>query len=55
MQAAQAAIQELETKVGGLGGVILLAPDGRPGWHTNTPHMAYAYRTAGMAAPVVGL
>ncbi len=53
--AARAAIQELGHRVGGLGGVILLAPDGRPGWDYNTPHMAYAYRTAGMDAPVTGL
>jgi len=53
--AAQAAIQVLQDKVNGLGGVILLTPDGRPGWHYNTPHMAVAYRTAGMPEPVVGL
>ncbi len=46
--ATQAAIQVLADKVNGLGGIILLTPDGRPGWHYNTPHMAYAYRTAGM-------
>ncbi|MGQ9600217.1 MAG: isoaspartyl peptidase/L-asparaginase family protein [Anaerolineae bacterium] len=46
--AAQAAIQVLANKVNGLGGIILLTPDGRPGWHYNTPHMAYAYRTAEM-------
>jgi beta-aspartyl-peptidase (threonine type) len=54
-QAARDAIQTLETKVNGLGGLVLLSPDGRPGWHHNTPHMAYAYRLAGMDAPVVGL
>ncbi|MEJ2210628.1 MAG: isoaspartyl peptidase/L-asparaginase [Anaerolineae bacterium] len=53
--ACRAAIGVLEQKVNGLGGVILLAPDGRPGWYHNTPHMAYAYRTAGMAETVVGL
>jgi beta-aspartyl-peptidase (threonine type) len=53
--AAQAAIQVLAGKVNGLGGVILLSPEGRPGWHHNTPHMAYAYRTSGMEAAVVGL
>lgn len=46
--ATQAAIQVLANKVNGLGGIILLTPDGRPGWHYNTPHMAYAYRTAEM-------
>jgi beta-aspartyl-peptidase (threonine type) len=53
--AARAAIQVLADKVNGLGGVILLSPDGRPGWFCNTPHMAYAYRTGGMEAAVVGL
>lgn len=54
-QAARAAIQVLVDKVKGRGGIILLSPDGRPGWHHNTPHMAFAYRTAGMDAPLVGL
>jgi beta-aspartyl-peptidase (threonine type) len=53
--AAEAAIQELSVRVNGVGGVILLSPDGRPGWHHNTPHMGYAYRTAGMDRPEVGL
>jgi beta-aspartyl-peptidase (threonine type) len=53
--AAQTAIQVLADKVSGLGGIILLSRDGRPGWHCNTPHMAHAYQTAGMEAPVVGL
>ena len=53
--AARAAIQLLIDKVKGRGGIILLSPDGRPGWHHNTPHMAHAYRTAGMDAPAVGL
>jgi beta-aspartyl-peptidase (threonine type) len=53
--AAQAAIQVLATKAKGTGGIILLSPSGQPGWHYNTPHMAYAYQTAGMDAPIVGL
>jgi beta-aspartyl-peptidase (threonine type) len=53
--AARAAIQVLADKVNGLGGVILLSPDGRPGWHHNTPYMAFAYRTAGMDEPVVAI
>jgi beta-aspartyl-peptidase (threonine type) len=53
--AARAAIQVLTDKVNGLGGIVLLSPDGRPGWYHNTPHLAYAYRTAGMDAPVVSL
>jgi beta-aspartyl-peptidase (threonine type) len=53
--ACRAAIEVLEQRVNGLGGVILLAPDGRPGWHHNTPHIAYAYRSAGMEEIFVGL
>jgi beta-aspartyl-peptidase (threonine type) len=53
--AAQAAIKVLTDKVNGLGGVILLSPDGRPGWHYNTPYMAYAYRTTEMDKPVVAI
>jgi beta-aspartyl-peptidase (threonine type) len=53
--AAQAAIAVLEEKVNGLGGVILLAPDGQPGWHHNTPHMASAFQTPEMTEPTVGL
>ena len=51
--AARAAIRVLSDRVNGLGGVILLSPDGQPGWHANTPHLACAYRTAGIAEPVV--
>jgi len=51
--AAEAAIRELSDRVKGEGGIILLGPDGRPGWHHNTPHMACAYLTAGMDAPEV--
>jgi beta-aspartyl-peptidase (threonine type) len=53
--AAREAIQILARKANGLGGVILLSPQGHPGWFYNTPHMAYAYRTAEMDAPIVGL
>ncbi len=52
--AAQAAIQVLADKANGLGGIILLSADGRPGWYHNTPHMAYAYRTADMDEPALG-
>ncbi len=53
--AARVAIQVLAEKVNGLGGVILLSPQGRPGWHHNTRYMAYAYRTAGMDEAAVGI
>jgi beta-aspartyl-peptidase (threonine type) len=54
-QAAQGAIEELASKVNGVGGVILLSPDGRPGWYHNTPHMAHAYCTAAMDDLAVAL
>jgi len=53
--AAQVAIQMLVDKVNGLGGIVLLSPEGQLGWHCNTPHMAYAYRTAAMETPEAGL
>jgi beta-aspartyl-peptidase (threonine type) len=40
------AIERLEKRVGGLGGLILLDVHGRVGFAFNTPRMAYAYRTA---------
>jgi beta-aspartyl-peptidase (threonine type) len=53
--AAQVAIQVLAKKVDGVGGIILLSPDGRPGWYHNTPRMACAYQTVGMDEPLVEL
>jgi beta-aspartyl-peptidase (threonine type) len=53
--AAQLAIRVLEEKVDGVGGVILLSPEGQPAWAYNTPYMACAYRTAGMNGPVVNI
>ena len=53
--AAEAAIRELADRVKGEGGVILLSPDGKPGWHHNSPHMARAYLTAAMDDPEVGI
>lgn len=46
--AANVAIAYFHHRIGGLGGVICLAPDGQVGWAHSTPHMAYAYRTDGM-------
>jgi isoaspartyl peptidase/L-asparaginase-like protein (Ntn-hydrolase superfamily) len=53
--AARAAIQVLTDRVNGLGGVILLSAEGKPGWHHNTPRLALAYHTAGMDEPEVRL
>jgi beta-aspartyl-peptidase (threonine type) len=53
--AAETAIQVLADRTKGTGGIIILSPDGQPGWHHNTPYMAYAYQTGDMDAPVLGL
>jgi beta-aspartyl-peptidase (threonine type) len=42
--AAWLAIRELEDRVGGKGGVVLIARDGSLGWAFNTPSMAVGYR-----------
>jgi beta-aspartyl-peptidase (threonine type) len=43
---ATAAIEYLESRLGGHGGVILLGPDGRVGLAHNTPRMAWGIATA---------
>lgn len=53
MQAAHLAIERLATRVGGLGGCILLDAHGQVGFAFNTPRMAYAYRT-GNSEIVIG-
>jgi beta-aspartyl-peptidase (threonine type) len=53
--AAEAAVRELHDRVNGVGGIILLSPDGRPGWYHNTPNMPRALMAAGMAEPLVEL
>ncbi len=44
MAAAAAAVEVLATRVGGLGGLIVLDTQGRVGMAHNTPRMSYAYR-----------
>jgi beta-aspartyl-peptidase (threonine type) len=53
--AANVAIAYFKLRIGGLGGVICLSPEGQVGWAHSTPHMAYAYRTAEMDAVVAAL
>jgi beta-aspartyl-peptidase (threonine type) len=53
--AANVAIAYFQHRVGGLGGVICLSPDGKLGWAHSTRYMACAYRTAAMSEPVVTL
>jgi len=55
MGAAAWAIDCLQAKVGGLGGVIVLDREGRVGHAHNTPRMAYGYVCEGMASPVLGI
>ena len=44
--AARMAIERLETRLGGHGGIILLDARGRPGLAHNTPRIAWALKTA---------
>ncbi len=53
--AARTAILRLASRVNGVGGIILLTPDGQPGWHYNTPYMARAHQRMGMDAPAVAI
>jgi beta-aspartyl-peptidase (threonine type) len=53
--AARNAILRLADKVNGVGGIILLTPDGQPGWHYNTPYIARAHQMIGMDVPAVAL
>jgi beta-aspartyl-peptidase (threonine type) len=54
-EAAREVIGILKSRTNGCGGVILVDPQGDPGFHFNTPHMAYAYLKAGMTEPEVGI
>jgi beta-aspartyl-peptidase (threonine type) len=51
--AACAAIQVLKDRVDGVGGLIVLSPDGRAGRHHNTAYMPCALQTSGMDTPTV--
>ena len=52
-RAARNAIRAFARRVMGLGGIILLGPDGNPGFAFNTPRMARAFWIEGMGDPVV--
>jgi beta-aspartyl-peptidase (threonine type) len=54
-EAAREVIGILESRTNGRGGVILVDPQGNPGFHFNTPHMAYAYLKEGMTNPEIGI
>lgn len=53
--AANVAIAYFQHRIGGLGGVICISPEGQIGLAHSTPCMAYAYRTADMPEIVSGL
>ncbi|MDM7915400.1 MAG: isoaspartyl peptidase/L-asparaginase, partial [Candidatus Eisenbacteria bacterium] len=50
-RAALSAIESFARGVRGVGGVILLGPDGTPGFAFNTPRMARGYWVEGMGEP----
>ncbi|MBM3286882.1 MAG: peptidase T [Candidatus Eisenbacteria bacterium] len=52
-RAARRAIQGFARRVGGAGGVILLGPDGVPGFAFNTPRMVRGFWMEGMDDPVI--
>jgi beta-aspartyl-peptidase (threonine type) len=51
--AAWLAIRELQDRVGGLGGLIVVSRDGSLGWAFNTPHMAIGWRDAESDVPMI--
>jgi beta-aspartyl-peptidase (threonine type) len=52
-RAARMAIRAFERRVYGVGGVILIGPDGDPGFAFNTPRMARGFWIEGMGEPIV--
>lgn len=53
--AARVAIAYFKHRVGGLGGVICISPEGEIGFSHSTPYLAHAYRAAGMDQIRAGL
>lgn len=51
-EAAEKAAAFLKARVGGDGGLIVVSPDGRIGWDTNTAGMSRALMRSGMSAPL---
>lgn len=54
-EVARAAVELLEHRLGGRGGLVIADRHGDLGWAFNTAHMAYAYMHDGVSEPVVGL
>ncbi len=55
MAAARWSIEQLQTRVDGPGGIIMLDRQGQVGYAFNTPRMAWAFFQDGMVEPVVGI
>jgi beta-aspartyl-peptidase (threonine type) len=55
VEAAREVVSILKARTDGHGGVILVDPEGNPGYFFNTPHMAHAYLREGMTEPDVGI
>lgn len=53
--AAQVAIAYFQHRIGGLGGVICVSPQGEVGFAHSTPYLAHAYRTEMMGEVAVAL
>ncbi len=53
--AAHVAIAYFKHRVGGLGGVICISPDGQIGFAHSTPYLAHAYRNTDMTGVVAAL
>jgi beta-aspartyl-peptidase (threonine type) len=53
--AARVAIAYFRHRVGGLGGVIYISPEGQIGFAHSTPFLAHAYRSAGMTDIVAAI
>jgi L-asparaginase / beta-aspartyl-peptidase len=53
--AARVAIAYFRHRVGGLGGVICISPDGQIGFAHSTPYLAHAYRSSEMPDTAAGL
>jgi isoaspartyl peptidase/L-asparaginase-like protein (Ntn-hydrolase superfamily) len=54
-RAADGGISVLREKVGGTGGIIVIAKGGKVGTAFSTPHFARAYFTSDMAEPFVAV
>ena len=53
--AADVAIAYFKHRVGGLGGVICISPDGQIGFAHSTPYLAHAYRSDDMPQVIASL